>query len=52
VVTAKTLTDEDRLQLNGYVELILQKGAYSQPELLREIRDLTATCLRRRAPEK
>jgi signal transduction histidine kinase/DNA-binding response OmpR family regulator len=52
VVTAKDLTEEDRLQLNGYVELVLQKGAYSREELLREIRDLTAACLNRRGLEK
>jgi len=34
VVTAKDLTPEDRQRLNGYVEQILQKGAYSREELL------------------
>ena len=43
VVTAKDLTPEDRCRLNGYVEQTLQKGAYSQEELLREVRDLVAT---------
>jgi hypothetical protein len=28
VVTAKDLTDEDRLRLNGYVQKVLQKGAF------------------------
>ena len=45
VVTAKTLTDEDRLRLNGCVELILQKGTCSNDELMRQVRDLTAACL-------
>jgi CheY-like chemotaxis protein len=39
VVTAKDLTEEDRRRLNGYVESILQKGAYEPEELLREVRD-------------
>ncbi len=45
VVTAKDLTDEDRLRLNGYVEKILQKGAYSREALLAEVRDLVAACM-------
>ncbi|MBC7814683.1 MAG: ammonium transporter [Burkholderiales bacterium] len=40
VVTAKDLTTDERLHLNGYVERILQKGAYSRDELLREVRNL------------
>ncbi len=46
VVTAKNLTPEDRLVLSGSVTQILEKGAYSQEELLREIRDLVAACVR------
>jgi CheY-like chemotaxis protein/anti-sigma regulatory factor (Ser/Thr protein kinase) len=46
VVTAQDLTPEDRRRLNGYVEKILQKGAYSREELLAEIRDLVAACVR------
>jgi PAS domain S-box-containing protein len=46
VVTAKDLTPEDRLVLSGSVTQILQKGAHSQEELLREIRDLVAACVR------
>jgi signal transduction histidine kinase/DNA-binding response OmpR family regulator len=38
VVTAKDLTVEDRLRLNGYVEQILQKEAYSREALLAEVR--------------
>jgi signal transduction histidine kinase/DNA-binding response OmpR family regulator len=45
VVTAKDLTEEDRLRLNGYVEKILQKGAYSREALLTEVRDLVASCV-------
>jgi PAS domain S-box-containing protein len=47
VITAKDLTAEDRLRLNGYVEQILQKGAYSREALLAEVRDLVAFCLAR-----
>ncbi len=42
VITAKDLTLEDRLQLNGRVENILQKGAYTQESLLAEIREIMA----------
>ena len=40
VVTAKELSAEDLQRLNGSVEKILQKGAYSREELIREVRDL------------
>ncbi len=40
VVTAKDLTDENRLRLNGYVEKILLKGDYNCEELLSGIHDL------------
>jgi len=46
VVTALDLTPEDRQRLNGYVEQILQKGAYSREELLHEIHHLVAACIR------
>lgn len=38
VVTAKTITSEDRLRLNGYVKNVLQKGSYDHKTLLAEIR--------------
>jgi hypothetical protein len=44
VITAKDLTIEDRLRLNGYVEKILQKGAYGRDELLAEVCELVARC--------
>ncbi|HET7854558.1 MAG TPA: response regulator [Candidatus Methylomirabilis sp.] len=50
VVTAKDLTPDDHRRLNGRVEQILQKGAYGREELLREIRDLVAACVRRQSP--
>jgi signal transduction histidine kinase/DNA-binding response OmpR family regulator len=46
VVTAKDLTAEDRLRLNGYVEKILQKEAYSRDALLAEVRHLVAAGVR------
>jgi CheY-like chemotaxis protein len=48
IVTARDLTEEDRLRLNGYVEQILQKGMYSREALLAEVRQLVATRLRRK----
>ena len=47
VVTAMELTPEERLRLNGAVEQVLQKGAYSREELLQQVRDLVvALCVR------
>jgi CheY-like chemotaxis protein len=46
VVTAKDLTEDDHRRLNGYVQQILQKGAYSREALLHEIRDLVAVYIR------
>ena len=40
VVTAADLTDEDHRRLNGGVERILQKAAYSRDALLDELRDV------------
>jgi signal transduction histidine kinase/CheY-like chemotaxis protein len=48
VVTAKELTAEDRQRLNGSVEKILQKGAYSREDLLCEVRDLVTASMRSR----
>jgi CheY-like chemotaxis protein len=45
VVTAKELSAEDRQRLNGAVERILQKGAYSREELLHEVRDLVTASI-------
>jgi CheY-like chemotaxis protein len=53
VVTAKELTAQDRQRLNGSVEKILQKGAYSREELIREVRDLvTASISAKRSIKK
>ncbi len=42
VLTARDLTPEDRQRLQGDVEHVVRKGAYSREELLREVRDLVA----------
>ena len=49
VVTAKDITEEDRLRLNGYVEKTLQKSQYSRDELLRDIRESIVNRLRQTA---
>src|SRR5437867_804386 len=40
ILTAKDLTVEERRQLKGNVEQILQKGDYSREQLLSEVREL------------
>ncbi len=44
VLTAKDLTAEDRARLNGHVEKILAKGAYTQEELLSELTRVVQNC--------
>ncbi len=44
VVTAKEVTDGDRLRLNGFVKRVIQKGTGNRDELLCEVRNLVATC--------
>ena len=51
VITAKDLTAQDHLRLNGYAQQVLQKGAYSRQELLREVCDLVASHVRPARPE-
>ena len=51
VATSKDLSDEDRLRLNGYVEKIVQKGAYGREQLMHEIQALLRTCLRRKSAQ-
>jgi len=46
VVTAKILTEEDRMKLNGCVNEVLQKGDYSHGELLDEITNLVKRSVR------
>jgi len=52
VVTAKDLTVDDRLRLNGYVEKIILKGMRSGDDLLSEIRELVWACVGHRATAK
>ena len=40
VITAKDITEEDRLRLRGQVSRILEKAGFSHEELLAEIRKL------------
>lgn len=51
VVTAKDLTADDRLRLNGFVEKIFQKGSYTKEQLLAEVRDQVAAVIRHAMPE-
>jgi DNA-binding response OmpR family regulator len=44
VITAKDITTEDRRRLSGEVARIVQKAAFSQEELLEEIRFVTSVC--------
>ena len=43
VVTAKDVTPEDRLRLNGYVESIISKQAWNKDEFLAEVRAMVRT---------
>src|SRR6267143_1903474 len=47
VITAKTLTNEDRLLLQGHVQKVLQKGGFSLDELLVELREIVGECVQR-----
>jgi CheY-like chemotaxis protein len=40
VITSKDLTEEERLLLTGGVEQIVEKGSFSQEELLQQVRGL------------
>ncbi|HLU08248.1 MAG TPA: response regulator, partial [Oceanobacillus sp.] len=52
VVTAKDLSSADRMRLNGSVQQILQKSAYSHEELLQEVRTLLLTYTRQHEGER
>ena len=47
VVTAKDLTKEDRVRLNGYVLEIIRKNACPRDELLAEVSELVKSCLKK-----
>ena len=42
VVAAKALTNDDRQRLSGYVEQVIQKGVYTQQQVLEEVRNRVA----------
>jgi CheY-like chemotaxis protein len=48
VITAKDLTAEDHQRLNGSVERVLQKGAYSRDALLVDVQEMVAALVARR----
>jgi signal transduction histidine kinase/DNA-binding response OmpR family regulator len=48
VITARDVTIEDRVRLDGYVEKVLLKRALSEDALLAEIRDLISACVQRK----
>ncbi len=50
VLTAKDLTAEERRNLNGSVQKVMQKGM-STDLVLQEVRELLSSCLGKRAPE-
>ncbi|MDH5316141.1 MAG: response regulator, partial [Gemmatimonadota bacterium] len=50
VITAKDLTPEDRRALNGDVQAVFQKGAFSREQLLRELHDLLRPIAPSRGP--
>jgi PAS domain S-box-containing protein len=45
VITAKHITPHDEHRLRGYVQQILEKGAYSCEELFTTVRHLVAKCI-------
>jgi DNA-binding response OmpR family regulator len=45
VITAKDLTDEDHRQFDGGVEYIVDKSAFTQDELLEQLRGLVASAV-------
>jgi adenylate cyclase len=47
VVTAKDPTDEERRRLNGKVQCVIQKGAYTRDALLTEVRRLVQASIAR-----
>jgi CheY-like chemotaxis protein len=43
VITAKDLTPDDRLRLNGHATRVLQKGMYTRAELLEQVSKLVVS---------
>lgn len=46
VITARDLTSDDRVRLNGHVSRVLMKGAFQLPDLLAEVGQLVLTRVR------
>ena len=44
VITAKDLTADDRERLNGWVEEVLEKNAYSRDQLMERVSEAVAAC--------
>jgi CheY-like chemotaxis protein len=47
VITAKSLTAEDRLALEGHVLKVIQKGDFTREALLTELREVILECAER-----
>jgi PAS domain S-box-containing protein len=47
VITAMTLTQSDRLRLNGSVEQVLEKGSQNRDQLLQQVSALITDCVHR-----
>ena len=52
VVTAKTLTADDRARLNGQVQHLVHKGEYSGKAVLAALDELVPRHARRASPER
>jgi CheY-like chemotaxis protein len=50
VVTARDMSSEERIALDGFVEKVLPKQALTEEALLTEIQDLIAACVRAKQP--
>jgi hypothetical protein len=44
VITAKDLTADDRDRLNGWVEEVLEKNAYSRDQLMERVSEAVSAC--------
>jgi CheY-like chemotaxis protein len=50
VVTARDISTEERIALDGYVEKVLPKHALTEDALLTEIQELIAVCVHAKQP--
>ena len=49
VVTARDLTQEDRLRLKGYIERVAQDGVQNRESWLAQVQSLVAACVRQQS---